>query len=89
LVFKEEFVMLVLSRKVGERIVIGDNVSVVINRIVGNRVSVGVEAPPEVRIRRGELIPFADERADQPASSGTGSSPTFDLPDAAPLQRAR
>jgi len=51
--FKEERTMLVLSRKVGERIVIGDNVTVVINRIVGSRVSVGIEAPTDVRIVRG------------------------------------
>lgn len=49
--------MLVLSRKEGERLVIGDNVVVTINRISGNRVTVGIEAPREVRIVRGELEP--------------------------------
>ena len=47
--------MLVLSRKVGERLVIGDNITVVINRIAGNRVTIGIEAPNDVRIVRGEL----------------------------------
>jgi len=47
--------MLVLSRKVGERLVIGDNITVVINRIAGNRVTLGIEAPGDVRIVRGEL----------------------------------
>lgn len=47
--------MLVLSRKEGEQLVIGDNVVVTINRISGNRVAIGVEAPREVRIIRGEL----------------------------------
>ncbi len=47
--------MLVLSRKVGERLVIGDNITVVINRIAGNRVTIGIEAPGDVRIVRGEL----------------------------------
>jgi carbon storage regulator len=47
--------MLVLSRKVGERLVIGDNITVVINRIAGNRVTLGIEAPSDVRIVRGEL----------------------------------
>ena len=52
--------MLVLSRKVGERLVIGDNITVVINRIAGNRVTIGIEAPGDVRIVRGELSPDAE-----------------------------
>lgn len=51
--------MLVLSRKTGERIVIGDNIAVVVNRVAGNRVTLGIEAPEEVKIVRGELQPTA------------------------------
>ena len=47
--------MLVLSRKVGEKLMIGDNITVVISRVAGNRVTIGIEAPPDVRIMRGEL----------------------------------
>lgn len=47
--------MLVLSRKVGEKLVIGDGIIVTINRIAGQRVSLGVEAPPQIRIVRAEL----------------------------------
>jgi carbon storage regulator len=47
--------MLVLSRKVGEKLIIGDNITVVVNRVAGNRVTLGIEAPPEVRVIRGEL----------------------------------
>jgi carbon storage regulator len=47
--------MLVLSRKVGEQLVIGDNIRVVIHRVAGNRVTIGIEAPNDVRIIRGEL----------------------------------
>ncbi len=47
--------MLVLSRKVGERLVIGGNITVVVNRVAGNRVTLGIEAPDTVRIVRGEL----------------------------------
>ena len=54
--------MLILSRKVGEKIVIGDGITVVINRVAGDRVTIGLEAPPEVRILRGELRPFDDPR---------------------------
>jgi carbon storage regulator len=47
--------MLVLSRKVGERIHIGDDVVVEVRRVYGNRVALGVVAPPETRILRDEL----------------------------------
>lgn len=50
--------MLVLSRKVGERLIIGDNITVVINRVAGNRVTLGIEAPIHVKIIRGELDDF-------------------------------
>ena len=55
--------MLVLSRKAGERIRIGDNITIVVNRVVGSRVSVGIEAPSNVRIVRGELEFFDDAPA--------------------------
>lgn len=47
--------MLVLSRKEGEQLLIGDNIVLTINRISGNRVAIGIDAPREVRIVRGEL----------------------------------
>lgn len=47
--------MLVLSRKEGEQLVIGDNIVLTVNRISGNRVAIGVEAPRHVPIVRGEL----------------------------------
>ena len=47
--------MLVLSRKEGEKLVIGDNITLVISKIAGNRVTVGIEAPADVKIFRGEL----------------------------------
>ena len=58
--------MLVLSRKVGESIKIGDGITIVVNRISGNRVTLGLEAPREMRIVRGELKPFADAFVDRP-----------------------
>lgn len=47
--------MLVLSRKAHESIQIGDDVTVEIRRISGNRVTVAIQAPQDVRILRGEL----------------------------------
>ena len=53
--------MLVLSRKVGERIHVGDNIVLEIRRIAGNRVTLALEAPRDVRILRGELEGAARE----------------------------
>jgi carbon storage regulator len=53
--------MLILSRKVGERIVIGNDITVVVSRVAGDRVTLGLEAPPDVHILRGELRPFDEE----------------------------
>ncbi|MEX2113370.1 MAG: carbon storage regulator [Pirellulales bacterium] len=52
--------MLVLSRKIGEKVVIGDGIVVVVKRIHGQRVTFGIEAPESVRIVRGELPRFED-----------------------------
>ncbi len=47
--------MLVLSRKVGERILIGDHVTVTVVRITGGGVRLGIEAPAETSVIREEL----------------------------------
>lgn len=49
--------MLVLSRKAGEEIYIGDNIRLVVNRVSSNRVTIGIAAPESVHIVRGELAP--------------------------------
>ncbi len=51
--------MLVLSRKVGQELTIGDNIRITVNRICGNRVVLGIVAPQTTRVLRGELEPFA------------------------------
>ena len=52
--------MLVLTRKIGERIRIGDDITLVVTKMAGNRVTLGIEAPKDVRIVRGELEQFVD-----------------------------
>jgi carbon storage regulator len=47
--------MLVLSRKVGDQLVIDGNITVEVVKIQGNRISLGIVAPSEVKILRGEL----------------------------------
>lgn len=50
--------MLVLSRKSTQTVMIGSDIRVTIVRLEGNQVRIGIEAPGDVRILRGEL---ADE----------------------------
>lgn len=48
--------MLLLSRKVNDRITIGDNVTLVVTEVKGGVVRLGFEAPREVPIRRTETL---------------------------------
>ena len=50
--------MLVLSRKKNQSIVIGDNIQIEVLKISGNTVRIGIAAPQEVKVLRGELAPF-------------------------------
>lgn len=54
--------MLVLTRKVGEEIVINDNIRVTILAIRGNQVRIGFQAPANVSIYRQELLAPAINR---------------------------
>ena len=49
--------MLVLTRKVGERIQIGDKVVITVVRATRDSVRIGIEAPPDVTVLRQELVP--------------------------------
>jgi carbon storage regulator CsrA len=49
--------MLVLSRKLGERITIGDDIEVKVLAVQGGRVRLGITCPTDVRILRAELAP--------------------------------
>lgn len=53
--------MLVLSRKIGEKIHVGNDITIEVRRVAGNRVTLAVEAPRNVRILRGELREAAME----------------------------
>jgi carbon storage regulator len=61
--FNREEVMLVLSRRSGETVVIGDEIRVTVLEIRGNSVKLGLEAPREVPLRRAELPIESNARA--------------------------
>lgn len=48
--------MLILTRRVGEVLVIGDDIRIVITAINGTQVRIGIEAPKEVKVLREELL---------------------------------
>jgi carbon storage regulator len=54
--------MLVLTRKVGERVLVGDKVAITVVRIQGNAVRLGIEAPPEMTVVREELAQSVGEK---------------------------
>jgi carbon storage regulator len=58
--------MLLLSRRLGEQIVIGDHLRVTVLKIRGNRVRLGVTAPAGFRIRREEI----PDKACGPSAAG-------------------
>jgi carbon storage regulator len=61
--------VLVLSRKVGERILIGDKITITVVKIGHGGVRVGVEAPPEMAVVREELAQEL-ERTERALASG-------------------
>ena len=58
--------MLVLTRKADEQILIGDDIKITLVRVRGNSVRIGIDAPKDIRIVRGELGLRATDDASQP-----------------------
>jgi carbon storage regulator len=58
--------MLVLSRKLGEKIFIGDNICITVVDIDRGKIRLGIEAPRTVPIYRQELLPLNTQRPDNP-----------------------
>jgi carbon storage regulator len=58
--------MLVLTRKIGEAIVIDGGIRVIVTAIKGDKVRIGIEAPPDVRVDREEIHRRIAEFGDDP-----------------------
>ena len=48
--------MLILTRRVGETLMIGDNISISVLGVKGNQVRIGIDAPKEVAVHREEIF---------------------------------
>ena len=66
--------MLVLSRKVGERLWIGDDISITIVKITGGGVRIGIDAPHELPVVREELKQRIQAEIDKTPSPSPKSS---------------
>ena len=62
--------MLVLTRKTGEKVVIGGGITVTVVEVQGNRVRLAFDAPDQVRILRAELLGGQDRPVPDPDLEG-------------------
>jgi carbon storage regulator len=62
--------MLVLSRKINEKIVIDGNIVVTVVKIDRNQVRIGIEAPGSVRVFREEILGTASRHAEELVGAG-------------------
>lgn len=66
--------MLILTRRVGETLIIGDNVTVTVLGVKGNQVRIGVNAPKEVSVHREEIYERIQR---EKAQQGQASHPAY------------
>lgn len=71
--------MLVLSRRESQRIRLGDSIVITVVRVSGDRVRLGIEAPPDVLVLRGELdeYPVDGEGSEDSGAQGVQNKDRF------------
>ena len=63
--------MLILTRRVGEKLVIGENVTVTVLGVKGNQIRIGIDAPQEVQVHREEIFQrILKEREEENEANG-------------------
>ena len=63
--------MLILTRRINESLIIGDNVTVTILGVKGNQVRIGVDAPRDVAVHRQELAQKQESAVDDGSSESS------------------
>ncbi|MEL0088705.1 MAG: carbon storage regulator CsrA [Halieaceae bacterium] len=68
--------MLILTRRVGESLIIGDDVTITVLGVKGNQVRIGVNAPRDVAVHREEILNRiqADAASDREEDEGLGNT---------------
>ncbi len=61
--------MLVLSRKKDEKIIIGDNITLMVIEIRGDKVRLGIDAPKEISVHREEVYNAIQKESDRPVDA--------------------
>ena len=67
--------MLILTRRVGESLMIGDDVTVTVLGVKGNQVRIGVNAPKEIPVHREEIYERIKRAKEGSDDSSTENSP--------------
>ncbi|TWU37030.1 carbon storage regulator [Novipirellula artificiosorum] len=80
--------MLVLTRKLNEKIQIGENITITLIRVDGGKVRLGIDAPRDVRVLRAELEALAPSSSESAIQKGDSKFTVKDLHEAELLNEA-